>query len=187
MLASSSPRRSQLLSENGIEVVISPPNIDDGGLTCCTVPVDLWVKSLAVMKAENVRQLQDRCDGTVIAADTVCVVDEKIIGQPNNSEDAFSMIQSMTNREHEVYTGWCLQSLNGERIHVGFEVATITLGDISEGEIFNYVSTDAWKGKAGGYNLSERIVAGWPIDYKGDPTSVMGLPMIQLLKELTSD
>jgi septum formation protein len=139
------------------------------------------------MKSENVRQLQERCDGTVLAADTVCIVNKEIIGQPNDSDEAFSMILSMTNREHEVCTGWCLQSLNGDRIQVGFEVATITLGHISEDDIFNYVATGAWKGKAGGYNLSERIVAGWPIDCEGDPTSVMGLPMIQLLKELASD
>ena len=58
---------------------------------------------------------------------------------------------------------------------------------LDDGEIERYVSAGGWRGKAGGYNLAERLAAGWPIRCEGDPTSVMGLPMARvapLLREL---
>ncbi len=184
VLASSSPRRVQLLSESGIDVLVTPPQIDDGLFSCGSISVSCWVKCLAVMKAQNVKETQNKTTGTVLAADTVCVIDDVIIGQPDNAIEAEKMLQSMANRDHEVCTGWCLLSLEDETIYVGCDVATIKMGVIPEHEISKYISTQQWQGKAGGYNLSERIESGWPIECDGDPTSVMGLPMVSLLKEL---
>lgn len=69
-----------------------------------------------------------------------------------------------------------------------FEDSTIvSMGMPSDSELGAYLDSGSWKGKAGGYNLSERIDAGWPIEFEGDPTTVMGLPMrrlIPLLEEL---
>ncbi len=176
-----------MLSESGIDVLVSPPQIDDGLFSCGSISVARWVQSLAVMKAQNVKVLQNETVGTVLAADTVCVVEGVIVGQPDDATTAKKMIQSMVNRRHEVYTGWCLLSLEEETIYTEYDVAAITIGVVSEHEITKYIATNQWQGKAGGYNLSERIESGWPIECEGDPTSVMGLPMVRLLKELAID
>ena len=69
-----------------------------------------------------------------------------------------------------------------------FEDSTLLrMGTPSDEDIEAYLASGSWEGKAGGYNLSERIEAGWPIEFEGDPTTVMGLPMqrlVPLLEEL---
>jgi len=184
VLASSSARRASLLLNAGIEVIQCPPSIDDGVFRCGSMSVSRWVQTLAVLKAQHVRLHYPEPVGTVLAADTVCVVDECILGQPTSEEDARAMLLQMVGRAHEVYTGWCLVSLGSNQMKSGFEKATVTIRDVSVEEIEQYLRTKLWKGKAGGYNLSERIDANWPITCQGDPTSVMGLPMERMTKEL---
>ena len=58
--------------------------------------------------------------------------------------------------------------------------ATVTWGDIDMSEVDQYIDSEQWRGKAGGYNLQDRIDAGWPITCAGDPATVMGLPMRRL-------
>jgi septum formation protein len=58
--------------------------------------------------------------------------------------------------------------------------ATVRLGRIAPPEIDGYVASGQWRGKAGAYNLAERLEAGWPITYEGDPGTIMGLPMRRL-------
>ena len=67
-----------------------------------------WVETLAVMKAQHVAGKHHDKIGTILAADTVCVVDNQILGQPKDAEDARQMLLRMNNRSHEVFTGWCL-------------------------------------------------------------------------------
>jgi septum formation protein len=173
-----------LLAEFGIEVEISPPTLDDGVFDCGSLPVTLWVQALAAMKAQNVSEHCAHPQGTVLAADTVSVIDDEIVGQPANALEATEMIKAMVHRTHEVFTGWCLLSLEDGALQVGHEVASVEFGQISQEAIRKYIATGSWQGKAGGYNLSERLEAKWPIVCKGDPTSVMGLPMNTLSKEL---
>jgi septum formation protein len=184
VLASASPRRASLLMEANIDSVVVPPACDDGVYQCGTMDVRKWVETLAVMKAEDVRKQNKTKSGTILAADTVCEVDNQIYGQPRESADARKMLQSMLNKSHFVYTGWCLLSQDGLTIRSGCERVEITIGTIDTEEIENYIKSEQWMGKAGAYNLCERIAVGWPINCDGDRTSVMGLPMERLKQEL---
>lgn len=184
ILASGSPRRVRLLAEAGFEAVSCPPTIDDGEYTCGTMDARTWVRSLAVLKAQHVKQMHQQKVGTVLAADTVCVVDGEILGQPKDASDAREMLQKNNNRSHEVCTGWCLISLSDGEMLCECDTSVITIGNISEEEIDSYVATNEWQGKAGAYNLSERLQAGWPITCVGDPAGVMGLPMKRVTEEL---
>lgn len=184
VLASASPRRATLLSEFGVEVEISPPTLDDGVFACGSIPVSLWVQALSALKAQNVSEHCTYTRGTILAADTVCVVDDKIAGKPANAQEATELIEAMVHRTHEVFTGWCLLSLEDDAIQIGYEVASLAFGYLSPEAIRKYIATGSWQGKAGGYNLSERLKAKWPIVCSGDPTSVMGLPMNTISKEL---
>ncbi|MGY8752361.1 MAG: Maf family nucleotide pyrophosphatase [Phycisphaerales bacterium] len=184
VLASGSPRRLELLAEAGVDAIPCPPTIDDGIYTCGSMDAKVWVQSLAVLKAQHVLQMQSACSGTILAADTVCIVDGGIFGQPKDEQEAKKMIMQVVQRSHEVYTGWCLLSIEDARLFCACEAATITIGRITEKEIDVYIASGNWRGKAGAYNLSERVSAGWPIICEGDPTSVMGLPMERLQKEI---
>ena len=187
ILASSSPRRLELLSNEGFEVTVIAPTCDDGLFACGSMSVERWVQSLSMMKAQHVRNRCTQSVGTILAADTVCVVDGQILGQPTSVDDARSMLHAMLERSHSVCTGWCLCAVDGSQLQSGVEQAEITIGSIETEEVENYLCSDEWKGKAGAYNLSDRITAGWPISCIGDPTSVMGLPMLRMKLELLGE
>ena len=184
VLASGSPRRADLLVAAGIDATLFLPTLDDGVYTCGAMAVHDWVTTLATLKARNVLEVSGIEVGTVLGADTVCVVDDIVLGQPADAKEARNMLASMVERSHSVYTGWYLVSANDEQACFGCEVVTVTMGHIDVDEIDRYISTELWKGKAGAYNLSERVDAGWSITCDGDPTSVMGLPMERLKREL---
>jgi septum formation protein len=185
ILASTSPRRKELLAEAGIAAIDLAPSIDDSLLGCGSMPPREWVTTLAILKARSVCDSSNEGHGTVLAADTVCVVDGEILGKPENAAMARAMIVSMINRDHDVCTGWCLTTIDGNNSLHGCETTLVSIGNIERDDIDAYVQSALWKGKAGGYNLSERLAAGWPLTWQGDPTSVMGLPMERLTAELS--
>ena len=115
---------------------------------------------------------------------TVCVLDGRVIGKPTSAADAASMIRSFIGRDHDVVTGVCLLDVTTGKRDLFAVAATVSLGDLSDGEIKAYVATDAWEGKAGGYNYDDRRRAGWPRTCCGDPTAVTGLPMVELTRRL---
>jgi septum formation protein len=90
------------------------------------------------------------------------------------------MLRLLKGRDHDVLTAVCLLPADGEEPDLFIDHSVVTLGPLPDADIDHYVAGDGWKGKAGGYNLSERVEAGWPIRWTGDPTSVMGLPMQRL-------
>lgn len=184
ILASGSKRRAVLLQETGMSTTISKPPIDDSLFQIGDINPRRWVQSLAVLKAMAVQQSVEQSCGTIIAADTVCVVDGVLFGQPEDRREALHMLQSMNDKKHFVCTGWCLTSIGKEHIHVECDETEVTIGQLDQREIDTYLSSDAWIGKAGAYNVSERIDAGWDIQCAGDMTSVMGLPMKRLIAEI---
>ena len=185
ILASSSPRRRELLAAAGIEAISISPEIDDSRFVCGTMSPQEWVTSLAILKARSICSGTQFTVGTVLSADTVCVVDGLILGQPKSATQARAMITSMANTSHEVLTGWCLKSVTGNQSTFGCETTVVAIGQIPVEDLNRYIESSMWQGKAGGYNLSERHSAGWPLTWQGDPTSVMGLPMHRLTVELT--
>lgn len=182
VLASTSPRRTQLLREGGLPHDVRDPGIDDGRLRPgrAATPAS-WVASLAYLKARAGAEQEP--EGTlVLGADTVCVHDGAIIGQPRDAEDARRTLLAFEGRHHEVYTGVALIENNRRDIFV--DRARVRVGELGPERIESYVASGQWKGKAGAYNLGERLAAGWPITFEGDPTTIVGLPMNLLSRRL---
>lgn len=184
-LASTSPRRRQLLSEAGFVFTAISPGVDDaqlGAPGAGTTP-EQWVASLSYLKA---RAGADRLGSgfLVIGADTVVVKGDDVIGQPRDAGDARRIIQRLQNGQHRVITGVTLLDASGRTTFV--DEAVVRVGDIGEGRLESYVASGGWRGKAGAYNLSERIADGWPISFDGDPGTVMGLPMRRLAPILSA-
>lgn len=199
-LASRSPRRVELLAAAGIDATPLPADIDDGALRHGEVPPEWWVMSLAYLKARRVMDtLRKRCltpcfsdhlkekvsdtfsgqgDGMVLGADTVCAVGRTVLGQPRDADDARRMLSLVRGREHRTITGVCLLTLlRPDWRLIVFDAAIVRVGDVTDAQIEDYLVSGQWRGKAGAYNLSERIAAGWPISCLGDPATVMGLPI----------
>ena len=142
LLASVSLRRAALLEAAGYTAITTPPTVDDGLFACGLMKADRWVQVLAVLKARSVLEQAEVESGSILSADTVCVVDSQILGQPTNPSEAKEMIESMTQRTHEVYTGWCLLSIDKQRMLVGCEVVEISIGKIDEDE--NHTVCGKW-------------------------------------------
>ncbi|XHC26687.1 Maf family protein [Phycisphaerales bacterium ac7] len=185
ILASTSPRRRKLLGEYAILHRALKPPIDDGQLERGRIGATAWVASLAWLKARSVWDRLDHAEqdaGVVLAADTVVHRDGEILGQPRDLDDARRIVSTLTDGTHRVLTGVCLHA-RGERTWF-VDRSEVRVGAVSPDRIERYLATGDWAGKAGAYNLHERIADGWPIEYEGDDTSIMGLPMKRLLPEL---
>jgi len=121
----------------------------------------------------------------ILAADTIAVGDDNLLlGKPESKEEAGEMIRSFINQTHRVVTGVCLWQPGQDQEEVFADVAEVTLGEVTDEQLDAYLATDAWQGKAGGYNLSHVRKLGWPIEVAGDETAVMGLPMQRLVGRL---
>jgi len=189
ILASKSPRRLALLKEAGLPVLIMQTGFDDGELV---KPADCavaeWALQLARMKLDAAlshRTLPSfPAEAIILAADTVVDFDGAVMGQPTDASHARTMIHRLSARSHDVVTAAILHDReSGVRTEI-LDQSKVSVGHIPESEIDRYVATGNWRGKAGGYNLSERVAAGWSISWQGDSATVMGLPMIKLMRSL---
>lgn len=177
-LASVSPRRRQLLEGAGIPHDVRHSGIDDGALPMGRCTPAEWVMALAYLKAAaTVRQSGLRPGTVVVGADTVCVNAGEILGQPRDRSDAERMIRAMAGATHEVLTGVALLCpRTGQRV-VFPDRSLVTVGPLTDAQIADYLATERWRGKAGAYNIAERLEAGWPITFEGTMDSIMGLPV----------
>lgn len=189
LLASSSPRRRELLERAGAEVIVAAPAIDDAAAPFGHGDARRLVLSLAWFKAAQV--LTDPAAMTarsrarwLIAADTVCALGGRILGKPTSGEEARRMIEALGGRGHRVLTGVALVELTTGARRLFVDEAKVSVGTIPTRLLETHLSQERWRGRAGGYNFDEVRMAGWPIDCEGDETTVTGLPMRLLLPML---
>lgn len=169
ILASASPRRSELLTMAGYSFSVIPSNADEvsGGLD----PKEL-VRQNALVKA---REVFSRCqDSVVLGADTIVCFDGKILGKPTDEEDAFKMLKSLSKSRHSVLTGFAVISENGEES--GVCETFVKFKELSDSEILDYIATSEPLDKAGAYGIQER--ASLFADFvEGDFFNIIGLPV----------
>lgn len=188
LLASRSPRRLLLLREAGYHADTIATFIDDGQLVPGQVTVAQWAAALAHLKATAAARnsITPGADALIIGADTIVECDGRIIGQPRNAGHARQIILDLADRGHDVITGVSIIHTGTGREDLFADLARVRVGRVPADEIDAYVASGEWRGKAGAYNLVERIEAGWPIEYEGDAGTIMGLPMKRLASRLAS-
>ncbi len=179
ILASTSPRRAEILRAVGWAFEACAPNIDETRVSD-EAPVN-YVKRLARMKAAAVAAR--RTAGLVLGADTVVVIEGEILGQPRDTEDAKRMLGLLSGKWHEVLTGVALvrAGTSGCSI-VDHEVSRVRFGALSVEEIDWYVGTGEPNGKAGAYAVQGRAAL-FIEEIQGDYFNIVGLP-IRLAYEL---
>ena len=179
ILASGSPRRKELLAAVGWEFEAITAGIDES-VRPGEDPA-AYVQRLALSKAEAVAAKLER--GLVLGADTTVVVDEQILGQPVDDDDAKRMLGLLNNKWHEVLTGVAVVRVGGES-RVEYETTRVRFAEMSEREIEWYISTGEARGKAGAYGIQG--AAGLFIEeIEGDYFNIVGLP-IRLVYELAA-
>jgi len=172
ILASSSARRRQLMTEAGYQFRVIAPTLPEDHLH--PQPPRMLAESLAYAKARSVADALDR--GVVVGADTVVTLGDDVLGKAADADAVGRMLASLSGTTHEVITGLCvLNARRGERL-IGAEVTRITLQRLTDAEIAAYVASGEGVGKAGGYAIQEsgdRFVD----TLDGSFTNVVGLPM----------
>ena len=179
ILASKSPRRAELLRAVGWPFEAVPADIDETRQSH-EAPVD-YVKRLAIEKAEAVAAQLSA--GLILAADTTVVVDNHVLGQPEDDEDARRMLKLLNGRWHEVLTGVALlRAGEGEGAVSDYECTRVKFSEMSDEEIGWYVATGEPGGKAGAYGIQGRAAI-LIEEIQGDYFNIVGLPL-RLVYEL---
>ena len=179
ILASSSPRRKELLGQIGLRFEVVPSEgeekIKDG-----EDPVE-HVLRLAEEKALDVAN--NSMDALIIAADTIVLVNGEILGKPAREQEAYQMLLKLSGKEHRVITGFCiLNTGNGEAVKESVET-TVTFKELTEEEIQGYIKTKEPFDKAGGYAIQGK--GSFMIrEIKGSYTNVVGLPICEVVEAL---
>ncbi len=181
VLASASPRRSELLSQVGLTYRVIPSNMEE--LIADTDP-KLVVLGLSKDKALEVANRQND-NVLVIGADTVVCYKDRILGKPETEEEAYSMIQILNNDCHSVYTGVTIVDTkpSKNRVKSFVEETKVYVKDMSDQDIWNYISTGESMDKAGAYGIQGRF-AEYITGIQGDYNNVVGLPISRLLYEI---
>ena len=195
ILASASPRRHELLDLLGIEHEVIPCKEDEKQLRVVEKSkpemkqkitpktIEQLVLELAYQKASCVAKIlpaNKKKNTLVIGADTIVVLDDKIIGKPKSKKEAISMLQKLLANIHEVYTGLCVIDLNDDKILSAVEKTAVSMIEWPIEKIEAYIETENVLDKAGGYAIQGKGAA-MINRVEGCYYNVMGLPLSRLV------
>lgn len=179
VLASASPRRANLLSQIGLEIEICPSRVDEP--EAVHVPPETWVQKLALEKAKAVSA--NLKNGLVIGADTVVVINQRVIGKPEHVEHAIEILTQLSGTFHEVMTGVALVDLDRRREIVWREITVVQFRKLYPREILAYAGSGEVLDKAGAYGVQGRAGA-FVERIEGCYFNVVGLPLASLVERL---
>ena len=177
ILASSSPRRRDYLEKMGVRFVIMKPDADET-IMCGESPSD-YVARMATEKAQLIADLHP--GEVVLAADTIVVCHDMIIGKPTSREDAKRILRLLSGRTHEVMSAVCIIK---DEVEKNFTVTTeVTFAPLSEELIDTYVASGECDDKSGAYAV-QGIASMFVSKVSGSVSAVVGLPVCQVREAL---
>lgn len=169
ILASNSPRRKEILSKAGFTFRVIPSNYDE---KICGLKYSAeLVENCAYNKALDVSK---KAFGTIVAADTVVVLDNFILGKPIDEDEAFFMLKNLSNKTHFVATSFCI--LNDEKVIKNTDITYVTFRELSDKEIKEYIKTKKPLDKAGSYGIQDEGF-NFAIKTDGSINNVIGFPL----------
>lgn len=188
VLASASPRRTELLEQGNIKHVVMPSHCEE--VITSQVPSQV-VEELSAQKAEDVYQQYEKKnagDFLVIGSDTVVAADGKILGKPKDKEEAYQMISMLQGKAHQVYTGVTLLiKKDGKKIRKTFhECSDVHVYPMCKEEIREYIATGEPMDKAGAYGI-QGLCARFVEKIQGDYNNVVGLPVGRIYQKLKKE
>ena len=177
ILASASPRRSELLRNAGIAFTVEPAHVAEQALPD-EQPL-IYAQRLARDKALAV--FHSHPDSVVLGADTIVVVDGHLLEKPQDDADAARMLRLLAGRAHQVITGVCLIARGNEQIEA--EVTEVRFGTLTGDEIAEYIATREPMDKAGAYAI-QGVASRWVERIDGCYFNVVGLPVPRVYRML---
>jgi septum formation protein len=178
VLASASPRRQELLRDAGIEFVVKPANISEVRQQDEAPPA--FAARMAREKARAV--WAGTRDEYVLGADTIVIVDDLVLGKPEDETDAERMLRLLSGRKHRVITGVCLKGSQFEDVRS--ETTAVHFSALSDYDIRDYIATGEPMDKAGAYAI-QGAASRWIPKIEGDYSNVVGLPVALVLQMLS--
>lgn len=178
ILASNSPRRQALLKSLDLDFEVKVKSIDESYPS--NLPSKEVAEYLACKKSDAFGTIE--AGSLVITSDTTVVVDKMILSKAKDKEEASNMLQTLSNRTHEVVTGVCLRTASQTKSFT--ETTSVTFDELNQDTIEYYIHTYKPYDKAGAYGIQEWIGMIGIKKIEGDYYNVMGLPLNRLHKEL---
>lgn len=184
ILASNSPRRKEILNQLKLQFVVIPSEFEEK--TNEMEPQEM-AEYFAAMKAEDVyRRLKDNgqleADVYILGADTIVYCDE-VMGKPKYTEEAYIMLQRLSNREHKVISGLSIIEGNTGRTITTHETTLVSMRKLSDNEIKSYIASGEPADKAGAYAI-QGLAALFVEKIQGCYFNVVGLPVNKLYKTM---
>jgi len=174
ILASASPRRAAILTALGLPFRVVIPAVDESLL-----PGERGAAAAERLARAKAASVAGAAELPVLAADTLVLCDDQVLGKPASAEQAARMLRTLSGRSHEVVTGVCL-ARNGI-LRSGIETTVVTFAPMSEAEIAWYVGTGEPLDKAGAYHVDGRGAL-FVSSVSGSPSNVAGLPVRLMLR-----
>lgn len=172
VLASGSPQRQDLLRRAGIDFLIDPADIDEDDRPAGLLPGDL-AEYLAFRKAQTVAQRHP--NDLVLGADTVVAFGDAAMSKPVDANDARRMLRLLGGTTHIVITGVALVRKAANVVRRARVLSAVQMRALTPREIDDYIATDQWRGKAGGYGIQDQDP--FVVRTGGCHTNIVGLPM----------
>ncbi len=183
VLASASPRRRTLLSRLGVPCTVDPAHVDES------------IDDSALPEAEAARLASEKAawvaarhpDALVLGADTIVVIDGRVLGKPESTDEAHAMLRTLSGRSHHVHTGVALVHRPSGRAVAETESTRVTFAPMTEAERAAYVATGSPLDKAGAYGIQDDEGAWFVSGIEGDFYNVVGLPLHRLYRIVRRD
>lgn len=179
ILASGSPRRHELLTDLGLDFWVHPSKADEPNPLPDEMP-GAYAMRMAEMKTLDVAA--HFADKTVLGADTIVVLDGRIMGKPRDKDDALEMLTALSGHTHQVITGYCI-SIPGSPAIVKAVSTDVLMRSSTEEELRGYIETGEPMDKAGAYAI-QGIGTFLISDIQGSYTNVVGLPVARIVDTL---
>ena len=179
ILASNSPRRKEILENFGFSLKTVSKNIDE-----ISSKEEIKEKIMDIAQQKTMAAAKDYPDENVVGADTVVVIDGKILGKPKDETEAFEMLKSLSGKSHDVITAYSFVNLKKNIFLNDAEVTKVFFKNLSDEEINWYINTKEPMDKAGAYGIQGKG-AYFVEKIEGDFFSVMGFPLGRFLRRLT--
>jgi len=180
ILASSSPRRRELLLRLQTPFDIILPDVDESIIPPDGSP-ETYCTALAELKANDISQHYP--NNLVIGSDTIVVLDDQIMGKPEDKAMAQNMLETLSGKTHHVYTGVCLKWADKNIHHLFAEITTVTFRELSEADINHYIESCPPYDKAGSYGIQDWSAV-FVKEIKGCYDNVVGFPISRFYQEL---
>ena len=177
ILASRSPRRSELLEQAHITFICEPSDIEeimDEGLH-----LDKRIQQLAYQKALPI--FKKHPNDIVLGADSIVYINNEVIGKPKDENDARRILKMLSGNAHQVTTGVAIVSK--EHVETFSQTSDVVFYELDDAEIDDYILSGEWQGKAGGYAI-QGYACRFVKEIKGDYSNIVGLPIAKVYQTL---